>query len=101
MKVCVVGLGQIGFPVAQYTSAKGLEVCGIDINPSTVENANKSGKFKAVTAWKDAPQADIYIVCVTTGQKNDAPDLNAVFEVCRNIAQVSNPNVLVSIESTI
>jgi nucleotide sugar dehydrogenase len=101
MKVCVVGLGQIGFPVAQYASEKGLEVWGIDINPATVENANKSGKFKAVAAWKDAPQADVYIVCVTTGQKNDAPDLTAVFEVSKSIAQNAKPYALVSIESTI
>ena len=101
MKVCVVGLGQIGFPVAQYVSEKGLQVYGIDINPTTVENANKTGKIKAFTNWKDVPQSDIYIISVTTGQKNDAPDLTAVFEVSKNIASVSKPDVLVSIESTI
>jgi nucleotide sugar dehydrogenase len=101
MKVCVVGLGQIGFPVAQYVSEKGLQVYGIDINSTTVENANKTGKIKAFTNWKDVPQSDIYIISVTTGQKNDAPDLTAVFEVSKNIANVSKPGVLVSIESTI
>jgi UDP-N-acetyl-D-mannosaminuronic acid dehydrogenase len=101
MKVCVVGLGQIGFPVAQYVSEKGLQVYGIDINSTTVENANKTGKIKAFTNWKDVPQSDIYIISVTTGQKNDAPDLTPVFEVSKNIASVSKPDVLVSIESTI
>ena len=37
MKVCVVGLGQIGLPVAQYVKERGLEVWGIDINPAIVE----------------------------------------------------------------
>lgn len=101
MKVCVVGLGQIGFPVAQYVSEKGLEAYGIDINPAAVENANKSGKIKAVTSWKDMPQCDVYIVAVTTGQKNDAPDLSPVFEVSKSIAQNARPTALVSIESTI
>jgi len=101
MKVCVVGLGQIGFPVAQYISKKGLEVCGVDINPVTVENANKEGKFKAVTSWEDVPKSDVYIIAVTTGQKNDAPDLSAVFEVSKKIAHDAEPSALVSIESTI
>lgn len=101
MRVCVVGLGQIGFPVAQYASQKGTEVWGYDINSATVEKANKTGEFKATTNWKDIPQSDVYIVCVTTGQKNDAPDLTAVFEVSKNIALKAKPSALVSIESTI
>jgi UDP-N-acetyl-D-mannosaminuronic acid dehydrogenase len=84
MKVCVVGLGQIGFPVAQYVSEKGLEVWGIDINPATVESMRtKQVILKPSTRWKDIPQCDIYIIAVTTGQKNDAPDLTAVFEVSK------------------
>jgi nucleotide sugar dehydrogenase len=101
MKVCVVGLGQIGFPVAQYVSEKGLEVWGVDINAATVENANKAGNFKATTNWEDIPQCDIYIIAVTTGQRNDAPDLTAVFEVSKSIAQNAKPSALVAIESTI
>ena len=66
------------FPVAQYVSEKGLQVWGIDINPKTVENANNLAKFKATTSWKEIPQCDIYIIAVTTGQKNQAPDLSAV-----------------------
>jgi UDP-N-acetyl-D-mannosaminuronate dehydrogenase len=87
MKVCVLGLGNIGLPVAQYAHAKGLEVWGYDINPSTVENAEKSGKFKVTGSWKDVPQLDAYIICVTTGQVNECPDLSAVFDVCKNIGE--------------
>ncbi|MCJ7763008.1 NAD(P)-binding domain-containing protein, partial [Candidatus Bathyarchaeota archaeon] len=65
MKVCVVGLGQIGLPVAQYAHTKGLEVLGYDINPITVENASKTGKFKVTSSWKDVPRVDAYIICVT------------------------------------
>lgn len=101
MKVCVAGLGQIGFPVAQYVHAKGLEVIGYDINPDTVKRATETGKFKATSVWKDIPQVDVYIICVTTGQINDSPDLSAVFTVCKNISEKSNASALVSIESTI
>ena len=101
MKVCVVGLGQIGFPVAQYVSEKGLQTYGIDINPAAVESANKTEKIKATTNWKEVPQSEVYIIAVTTGQKNDAPDLTPVFEVSKSIAQNAKPTSLVSIESTI
>ena len=90
MKVCVVGLGQIGFPVAQYVSEKGLEVWGVDINAATVENANKAGNFKATTNWEDIPQCDIYIIAVTTGQRNDAPDLTAVFKLAKALPKTPN-----------
>ncbi len=101
MKVCVAGLGQIGFPVAQYIQAKGLEVVGYDINPSTVANAGKTGKFKATSKWDDVPDVDVFICCVTTGQINDSPDLSAVFDVCKKMAEKTTPDSLVSIESTI
>ena len=101
IKVCVVGLGQIGFPVAEYVCARGLEVWGIDINPATVENARKTGKFKVTASWKDVPPVDIYIVCVTTSQRNEAPDLSPVFEVCKKISEKASSSTLVSIESTI
>lgn len=101
IKVCVVGLGQIGFPVAQYAQAKGLDVWGYDISPSPVDRASKEGKLKATSSWKDVPQVDAYIICVTTGQANDCPDVSAVFEVCKKILEKATPASLVSIESTL
>src|SRR3990170_7450786 len=101
IKVCVVGLGQVGLPVAQYTQAKGLEVWGIDINPATVENARKTGKIHLTSSWQDVPQADVYIICVTTSQRNEAPDLSPVFDVCKKISEKASSSALVSIESTI
>lgn len=83
LKVCIVGLGQIGFPVAQYVHLKGHEVYGYDINPRTVENTIKTGHFAASDVWENVPAADVFVVCVTTGQVDNCPDLNAVFDVCR------------------
>ncbi len=101
MKVCVIGLGQIGFPVAQYIQAKGFDVYGYDINPATVERAVREGKFKASSTWSQVPKAEVYIISVTTGQINEQPDLSAVFEVSKKIAEKSEPQTLVAIESTI
>ncbi len=101
MKACVVGLGQIGFPVAKYIQNKGIEVYGYDINPATVERANKDGKFKATSQWNEIPKTDAHIICVTTGQIDSKPDLTAVFEVSKKIVEKTNPETLVAIESTI
>jgi nucleotide sugar dehydrogenase len=100
-KVCVLGLGQIGLPVAQYVHGKGLEVWGYDISPESAKKAYAVGGFKATASWQDLPQADVYIVCVTTGQQNGCPDLSAVFDVCKKIAEKAKASALVSIESTI
>jgi nucleotide sugar dehydrogenase len=101
MKVCVIGLGQIGLPVAQYAHAKGLEVWGYDISPSAVENAYKLGKFKVTSSWKELSNVDVYIICVTTGQVNECPDVSAVFDACKKISEKAKDASLVSIESTI
>ncbi len=101
MKVCVVGLGQVGFPVAQYAHVKGLDVWGYDINAGTVEKAAKAGGFKATSDWQQVPRVDVYVICVTTGQVNDCPDVSAVFEVCKKISKKASSTSLVSIESTI
>ena len=99
--MCVVGLGQVGLPVAQYVRAKGFEVWAYDINPVTVENARGMGILKATSSWQDVPPVDVYIICVTTGQVNGGPDLSPVFDVCKKIAQEARSSSLVSIESTI
>jgi nucleotide sugar dehydrogenase len=101
MKAAVIGLGQVGLPVAQYAHVKGLEVWGYDISSTTVERAAKTEKFNVTSSWKDVPQVDAYIVCVTTGQVDGSPDLSAVFDVCKKISQKASPSSLVSIESTI
>jgi UDP-N-acetyl-D-mannosaminuronate dehydrogenase len=87
MNVCVIGLGQIGFPVAKYIAAKGFDVYGFDINPAAVEHAIQNGKFKATTQWNQIPKADAYIICVTTSQVNNQAELTAVFEVCKKAAE--------------
>ena len=101
MKVAVIGLGQVGLPVAQYVQRKGLEVWGIDINPSTVENRAKTEKFNVTNSWKNVPQVETYIVSVTTSQVNNNPDLSPVFDVCKKISENASQSSLVAIESTI
>jgi nucleotide sugar dehydrogenase len=100
-RVCVIGLGQIGLPVAQYAEAKGLEVWGYDINPTAVDRISRMEKFHTTSDWAKIPEVDAYVICVTTGQINDCPDISAVLDVCRKISEKTAANSLVSIESTI
>lgn len=91
----------MGLPVAQYAREKGLEVWGYDIDLSKVENIRRTSKMKVTSSWQDIPQTDAYVICVTTSQRNDSPDLSPVFDVCKKIAEKASPSSLVSIESTI
>ena len=87
MKAAVLGLGQIGFPVAQYLQAKGLEVYGYDISETTVTRVKEAAQFKTTTQWNEIPQVDAYVICVTTTQEKNLPDLSPVFDVCKLISQ--------------
>ena len=41
MKVCVVGLGYVGIPVAAKFAEAGFDVVGIDVDKEKVEKINK------------------------------------------------------------
>jgi len=103
MKVCVLGLGEVGFATAKYVLDKGLDVCGYDIDLATVERAKKAGIVRATTVWDEIPSADVYLICVSTGFKGEGPDLSSIFDVCEKVKGKGGLSVyrLVSIESTV
>lgn len=103
MKVCVLGLGEVGFPTAKYVLDKGLDVCGYDVDLPAVERAKKAGIVRAATVWNEIPSADVYLICVSTGFKEDVPDLSSIFDVCEKIKEKAGLSArsLVSIESTV
>ena len=41
-KVLVIGLGQLGLPVAKYVKERGFDTYGYDISPKAVEMAQKT-----------------------------------------------------------
>jgi nucleotide sugar dehydrogenase len=101
LKICVLGLGEVGLPTAKYILNTGFDVYGYDISTTAVERAKKEGISKATYIWDEVPPVDVYVICVSTLLKDDAPDLSPIFDVCEKISQKVNPNSLVSIESTI
>ena len=102
MSVCVIGLGEIGLPMATYITKQGFETWGYDLSDSQVDRA-KENKIKSTTDWQQIPHRTIvaYVICVTTSLDNlSKPNVSAVFEVCEKIAKTGS-NSLVSIESTL
>ena len=95
MKVCVMGLGKVGLPVANHVS-RYFPTVGYDISEKAVARASEKG-VKASTVLE---VAEVYVVAVNTWFRNNVPDMSAVDDCCCKIGQV-NPNALVCIESTL
>jgi len=100
MKACVLGLGQVGLPTALYMIDRGIDVWGYDISENAAWKGKNTG-INATTHWNEIPQADIYVVCVSTSVMKNVPDITAIFAVCEKIYQKGNSSSLVSIESTV
>lgn len=102
----MLGLGEVGLPTAKYIANKGLEVFGYDLKPEAIERAKMHGILKASIEWQAIPPANVYIICVYSGLKDEKPDFSSIFDVCEKINEKvlssSSPEApLVSIESTV
>jgi UDP-N-acetyl-D-mannosaminuronate dehydrogenase len=102
LKVLVAGLGTVGLPTAEYIMAAGLDVVGCDVNPQAVQRAVLRG-IQATTRWPDVPQADVFVVCVSThydetGNLTPVKDVQKIYTM---IVSMGNEEILVSIESTV
>ena len=67
MSVCVVGLGYIGLPTAALIASRGLQVTGVDIEPSVVETVAQ-GRNRALHKASAASAGD------SRGKSNSPPD---------------------------
>ena len=101
MKVCVLGLGEIGNPTADYISRKGFETFGYDRSNAAVRNAKN---IKATSNWNSIPhdEIEVYIVCVSTGLlRSSRPDMSSIYDVSKRIVSKMRGKPLISIESTV
>jgi UDP-N-acetyl-D-mannosaminuronic acid dehydrogenase len=98
-KVLVIGLGQLGLPVAKYVKNRGFETFGYDINRRRVEDAEKNG-IKSIKRFDDI---DVFILCVSTHDPNDeyTPFVDGLFSLAQKISREAKNGSLVSIESTV
>jgi phosphoglycerate dehydrogenase-like enzyme len=72
-KVLVVGLGQLGLPVAKYLTERGFETYGYDINNTAMERAEITDHTKVASVRKVTKlnEIDVFIICVSTHRPED------------------------------
>lgn len=99
-KVLVIGLGQLGLPVAKYVKEKGFDTYGYDISETAMERAEKIAAVKKATNFSDI---DAYIICVSTHKPEDmfTPQIDGLLSIIEEISEEAKNGALVSIESTI
>lgn len=115
--VAVIGLGYIGLPTSAVIASHGVQVLGVDINPSTVEAIN-AGQVPIVepdldvavagavargllSASVDVPEADAFLIAVPTPFQDDhQPDLSYVRSAAEAIAPRLRGGEVIILEST-
>jgi UDP-N-acetyl-D-glucosamine/UDP-N-acetyl-D-galactosamine dehydrogenase len=117
-KICVIGLGYVGLPLAHAFSFK-YNVIGFDVNQSRIDELNNKFdrtqelstlqlqealdngiKFTAEIA--DIHTSNIYIITVPTPiDENNQPDLTPIINSTQSVGKVLKENDLVIYESTV
>jgi UDP-N-acetyl-D-mannosaminuronic acid dehydrogenase len=99
-KVLIIGLGQLGLPVARYVIEKGFDTYGYDISHQAIERAEKTAAVKKAINFSGF---DVYILCVSTHKPDDlfSPQIDGLLSIVEKISREAKDGALVSIESTI
>ncbi|MCX6766430.1 MAG: nucleotide sugar dehydrogenase [Candidatus Moranbacteria bacterium] len=116
-KVCVLGLGYVGFPLAIQCAAKGYAVFGYDkdekklaciekgeniVDEKYLEALLPKTKINIIRDEKEMGQCDIFIIAVPTPvDEKYYPDLGFVEAASRTVAENMKSGALVVVESTI
>lgn len=99
-KVVIIGLGQLGLPVAKYVKEHGFDTYGYDINQKTMQSAETNYGIKQASNFSDF---DVLIICVSTHRPDDmfTPQVDGLMSVVEKISREAKTGALISIESTI
>lgn len=118
IKICVVGLGYVGLPLARLFSTKYYTI-GFDMNQSRVNALNeghdatfeisdeqlqtalKSG-FRCTTNLEDIRDCNFYVVAVPTPvDENNRPNLKPLWDASETVGKVISKGDIVVYESTV
>lgn len=118
-KICVIGLGYVGLPLARLFSTK-YETVGFDMNQKRVEalmaghdatlevsddllqNAINNHGFKCTANIEDIKDCNFYIVAVPTPvDENNNPDLSPLYGASTTVGKVISKGDVVVYESTV
>ncbi len=118
-KVCVIGMGYVGLPLAVEACKAGYTVDGYDVSEKKINILNsggsdvddipasvvaelvESGKLKNTTDPSIIREADIITICVPTPlNKTKDPDVSYILDACGKIAEFMKPGTFAVLEST-
>lgn len=118
-KICVIGLGYVGLPLARLFSTKYMTV-GFDMNPGRVralmdghdstlelsdellQDAIKNHGFKCTSEIDDIRKCNFYVVAVPTPvDKDNNPDLTPLYGASEIVGRVIEKGDVVVYESTV
>lgn len=118
-KICVIGLGYVGLPLARLFSTK-YEVVGFDMNQNRVnalmqghdatlevdddllQDAIENHGFKCTTDLAQIKDCNVYIVAVPTPvDENNRPDLRPLWGASETVGKVISNGDIVIYESTV
>ena len=118
IKICVIGLGYVGLPLARLFSTK-YPTIGFDMNQARVDALNgghdatlevsdellqtalKNG-FRCTTVLDDIRDCNFYVVAVPTPvDENNRPDLKPLWGASETVGQVISKGDIVVYESTV
>ena len=119
IKICVIGLGYVGLPLARLFSTK-YETVGFDMNQSRVDALNdghdatlevsdellqdaiNNHGFKCTTNLDDIKGCNFYVVAVPTPvDENNRPDLRPLWGASDTVGKVISKGDIVVYESTV
>jgi UDP-N-acetyl-D-galactosamine dehydrogenase len=117
-KICIIGLGYVGLPLAHAFALKGYEVTGFDINQPRIDEL-KSGYDRTLELSEDQiaevkdtlkyssnideiKECNIYIVTVPTPiDSSNRPDLTPLIKSSQTVGSVLSKDDIVIYESTV
>jgi len=117
-KICIVGLGYVGLPLAHAFAKKNYNITGFDINQSRIDELS-SGYDRTLELTKEQilevketltysssieeiKESNIYIVTVPTPiDKNNKPDLTPLIKSSQTVGKVLKKDDIVIYESTV
>lgn len=118
LKICVIGLGYVGLPLARLFSTK-FETIGFDMNQARVDALNAgcdatlevsdellrvalANGFRCTTRLDDIKDCNFYVVAVPTPvDENNRPDLRPLWGASETVGKVISKGDIVVYESTV
>lgn len=116
-KVCIIGAGYVGFPLAAVAAYKGYDVLAFDLDRKKLKRIEKGEnifnekflepiipkvKIKVASDPKKIRNCDIYVIAVPTPvDERYYPDLHPVKKASETVAKNMKKGALVIMESTV